>query len=60
MSDALRAVGTIAFVGGAIAVGVMLPSQVELQDTFLALLSALWVIPPVFKTMKAMFRASKD
>lgn len=47
MSDILKAVATVSFVAGVILTKIFLPAEQELTDIFLALLSAIWVLPPV-------------
>jgi len=54
MNDTLKAVATASFVAGIILTGIFLPTEKELQYIFISLLSAMWVLPPVKATLKAM------
>jgi hypothetical protein len=57
MSDALKGVGTVVFTAGVILSKIYLPSEQEITDIFLSLLSAIWVLPPVASALRSMFKA---
>ena len=46
-----KAIATVAFVAGAVVSAIFLPSQPEMPKIFIALLSAVWVLPPVGKAL---------
>jgi len=51
----LKAVATVVFGGGAISIAYLLPSEAYMKEIFLALLSAIWVLPPVKSALKSIF-----
>ena len=46
-----KAIATVAFVAGAVVSAIFLPSQPEMPKIFIALLSAVWVLPPVGRAL---------
>ena len=54
MSDTLKGLATASFVAGIILTGIFLPAEKELQYIFVALLSSIWVLPPVKAALKSM------
>jgi hypothetical protein len=52
----LKAIATIVFGGGVIAIAYLMPTQAYLKEIFLALLSAIWVLPAAKTALKAMFK----
>jgi len=46
-----KAIATLAFVAGAVLSAIFLPGQPEMPKIFLALLSAIWVLPPTAKAL---------
>ena len=46
-----KAIATVAFVAGAVVSAIFLPEQTEMPKIFIALLSAVWVLPPVGKAL---------
>jgi hypothetical protein len=51
MSNALKGVVTVALIAGAFCSAFFLPGEAVMKDTFLALLSAIWVVPPVARAL---------
>lgn len=47
-----KAIATVAFVAGAVLSAIFLPSEPEMPKIFLALLSAIYVLPPVAKALR--------
>jgi hypothetical protein len=46
-----KAIATVAFVAGAVLSAIFLPNEPEMPKIFLALLSAIYVLPPVAKKL---------
>jgi hypothetical protein len=51
MEDKSKAIVTGFLVAGIILVAKFIPAEVVIKDIFVALLSAIWVLPPVAKML---------